>query len=36
MSGKQFKALGLEQQVKYINALLQEGNTVESIRIALG
>ena len=36
MTGIEFKALGLEQQVKYINGLLQEGNTVDSIRIALG
>ena len=36
MTGEQFKALGLEQQVEYINELLQEGNTVDNIRMALG
>ena len=36
MTGEQFKALGLEQQVEYINELLQEGNTVDNIRMTLG
>ena len=36
MTGEQFKALGLVQQVEYINELLQEGNTVDNIRMTLG
>ena len=36
MTGEQFKALELEQQVEYINGLLEQGDTVDNIRIALG
>ena len=36
MTGEQFKALGLEQQVEYINGLLEQGDTVDNIRITLG
>lgn len=36
MTGEQFKALELEQQVEYINGLLEQGDTVDSIRLALG
>ena len=36
MTGKEFQALELEQQVEYVNGLLQEGNTVDNIRMALG
>lgn len=36
MNGEQFKALGLEQQVEYINRLLEQGDTVDNIRVALG
>ena len=36
MNGEQFKALEVEQQVEYINGLLEQGDTVDNIRIALG
>lgn len=36
MNGEQFKALELEQQVEYINSQLQQGNTVDNIRVVLG
>lgn len=36
MNGEQFKALGLEQQVEYINSQLEQGDTVDNIRVALG
>lgn len=36
MNGEQFKGLGLEQQVRYINSRLEQGATVDNIRIALG
>lgn len=36
MTGIEFKALGLEQQVKYINRLLEQGDTVDNIRMTLG
>lgn len=36
LDGEQFKALELEQQVEYINGLLEQGETVDNIRIALG
>lgn len=36
MNGEQFKTLELEQQVEYINELLEQGDTVDNIRIALG
>lgn len=36
MNGEQFKALELEQQVEYVNGLLEQGDTVDNIRIALG
>ncbi len=36
MNGEQFKALGLEQQVEYINSLLEQGDTVDNIRTTLG
>ena len=36
MTGEQFKALGLEQQVEYINGLLEQGDTVDNIRMTLG
>lgn len=36
MNGEQFKALELEQQVEYINGLLEQGGTVDNIRLELG
>lgn len=36
MTGEKFKALALEQQVEYINSQLEQGETVDNIRIALG
>ena len=36
MNGEQFKALEVEQQVEYINGLLEQGDTVDNIRITLG
>lgn len=36
MNGEQFKALGLEQQVEYINSQLEQGDTVDNIRVVLG
>lgn len=36
MNGEQFKALEVDKQVKYINELLKKGDTVDSIRLALG
>lgn len=36
MTGEEFKALELEQQVEYVNGLLEQGDTVDNIRIALG
>jgi len=36
MTGVEFKALDIEQQVEYINTLLQEGDSVDNIRITLG
>lgn len=36
MNGEQFKALGLEQQVEYINGLLEQNDTVDNIRMTLG
>lgn len=36
MNGEQFKALELEQQVEYINGLIEQGDTVDNIRVVLG
>lgn len=36
MNGEQFKALELEQQVEYVNGLLEQGDTVDNIRAVLG
>ena len=36
MTGEKFKALAPEQQVEYINSQLEQGETVDNIRIALG
>lgn len=36
MNGEQFKALELEQQVEYVNGLLEQGDTVDNIRMTLG
>ena len=36
MTGIEFKSLGLEQQVEYINGLLEQGDTVDNIRSVLG
>lgn len=36
MNGEQFKALELEQQVQYVNGLLEQGDTVDNIRSVLG
>ena len=36
MNGEQFKALEVEQQVEYVNGLLEQGDTVDNIRTVLG
>jgi hypothetical protein len=36
MTGEEFKSLDIEQQVNYINELLQQGDSVDNIRIDLG
>lgn len=36
MNKEQFTALELEQQVEYVNGLLEQGDTVENIRMTLG
>lgn len=36
VNGEKFKVLKLEQQVEYINELLEQGNTVDNIRGVLG
>lgn len=36
MNGEQFKGLELEQQVEYINSQLEQGETVDNIRVVLG
>lgn len=36
MTGEQFKALEVEQQVEYVNGLLEQGDTVDNIRTVLG
>lgn len=36
MSGNEFKGLDIESKVKYVNELLQQGDSVDNIRINLG
>ena len=36
MSGNEFKDLDIEFKVKYVNELLQQGDSVDNIRINLG
>lgn len=36
MNGEQFKELDIESKVKYINELLEQGDSVDNIRITLG
>lgn len=36
MSGNEFKDLDIESKVKYVNELLQQGDSVDNIRINLG
>ena len=36
MDGEKFKSLEVKEQVKYINELLKQGDTVDNIRMTLG
>ena len=36
MSGNEFKGLDIESKVKYVNELLQQGDSVDNIRTTLG